>query len=252
MAVRAGDARPRPDHPHQRRAAAVELPAVAVGLLRARLPRRAVARLQPPRRSRSRWPSTRPAGGASVAGEAPLMARERRTTTPRTAAAGPGRAGREPPRPAPSAGASAPRAPGASAAAAAALGPLRARARRDPGDRRRAVPRARRRARVHGRPVRARRDLHARAVRDVPARPSRSPRRLHRARGAAAGRAVRRPVPGAARRRAGAADAVRADAGLAASERRRHGADAARDLLDRLRASRTRCCCAACPTAKRS
>jgi hypothetical protein len=44
-ALRARDARPRPDHPHQRRAAALQLPALAVGLLGARLPRRAVARL---------------------------------------------------------------------------------------------------------------------------------------------------------------------------------------------------------------
>ncbi len=44
-AVRAGDARPGPDHPHQRRAAAVQLPAVAVRLLGAGLPRRAVAGL---------------------------------------------------------------------------------------------------------------------------------------------------------------------------------------------------------------
>ena len=45
LPVRAGDARPGPDHPHQRRAAAVQLPALAVGLLGAGLPRRAVAGL---------------------------------------------------------------------------------------------------------------------------------------------------------------------------------------------------------------
>ena len=44
-ALRARDARSRPRDPHQRRAAPVELPALAVRLLRARLPRRAVARL---------------------------------------------------------------------------------------------------------------------------------------------------------------------------------------------------------------
>ena len=43
--VRARHARPRPDHPHQRRAADLELPAVAVGVLGARVPRRAVAGL---------------------------------------------------------------------------------------------------------------------------------------------------------------------------------------------------------------
>ena len=45
--VRARDARPRPPDPHQRRAADLELPALAVRLLGARLPRRALARLQP-------------------------------------------------------------------------------------------------------------------------------------------------------------------------------------------------------------
>ena len=45
--LRAGDARPRPPDPDQRRAAGLQLPAVAVRLLRARLPRRAVARLHP-------------------------------------------------------------------------------------------------------------------------------------------------------------------------------------------------------------
>ena len=44
-ALRARDARPGPHHPHERRAAAVELPAVAVRLLGARVPRRAVAGL---------------------------------------------------------------------------------------------------------------------------------------------------------------------------------------------------------------
>ena len=45
--LRARDARPRPPDPHQRRAADLELPALAVRLLRARLPRRALARLRP-------------------------------------------------------------------------------------------------------------------------------------------------------------------------------------------------------------
>src|SRR6185295_164023 len=44
-AVRAGHARPGPDHPHERRAAAVQLPAVAVRVLGAALHRGAVARL---------------------------------------------------------------------------------------------------------------------------------------------------------------------------------------------------------------
>ncbi|CAA9464419.1 MAG: Undecaprenyl diphosphate synthase, partial [uncultured Solirubrobacteraceae bacterium] len=43
--VRAGDARSRSPDPHQRRAAPLELPALAVGLQRARLHRRAVAGL---------------------------------------------------------------------------------------------------------------------------------------------------------------------------------------------------------------
>src|SRR6185295_3786738 len=44
-ALRTRDARPRRHHPHERRAADVELPAVAVGVLGARVPRRAVAGL---------------------------------------------------------------------------------------------------------------------------------------------------------------------------------------------------------------
>ena len=45
--LRARDERPRPADPDQRRAAAVQLPALAVRLLGARLSRRAVARLRP-------------------------------------------------------------------------------------------------------------------------------------------------------------------------------------------------------------
>src|SRR5271167_1596606 len=45
MPVRAGDARPRPDHSHERRATSVQLPALAVGLFRAGVPRGAVAGL---------------------------------------------------------------------------------------------------------------------------------------------------------------------------------------------------------------
>ena len=46
-ALRARDARPRPPDPDQRRAADLELPALAVRLLGARLQRRALARLRP-------------------------------------------------------------------------------------------------------------------------------------------------------------------------------------------------------------
>ena len=114
---------------------------------------------------------------------------------------------------------------------------LNARAdRRRAGDRRRAVPRDRGRAGVRARAVRARLHLHARAVRDVRPRAPGPSGRLHRARRPAGGGAVRRPVPGPARRGRGAADAVRADAAAAAAERRGDGGDAARDLLDRLRA----------------
>ena len=45
--LRARDERPRPPDPHQRRAADLELPALAVRLLGARLQRRALARLRP-------------------------------------------------------------------------------------------------------------------------------------------------------------------------------------------------------------
>ena len=45
--LRARDARPRPADPHQRRAAGLQLPALAVRLLGDGLPRRALARLRP-------------------------------------------------------------------------------------------------------------------------------------------------------------------------------------------------------------
>ena len=49
LPLRARDARPRPADPDQRRAAALQLPALAVRLLGAGLPRRALARLRPRR-----------------------------------------------------------------------------------------------------------------------------------------------------------------------------------------------------------
>ena len=65
--LRARDARPRPPDPDQRRAAALQLPALAVRLLRAGLPRRALARLRPRARSRTACASTRRGSGASGA-----------------------------------------------------------------------------------------------------------------------------------------------------------------------------------------
>ena len=102
--VRARDARPRPDHPHERRAAAVELPAVAVGLLRAGLPRRAVAGLHARGARASRSPSSPSAAGASAGGDAALMASTRARTpasarrTPPLARAPPAAARAEAPR----------------------------------------------------------------------------------------------------------------------------------------------------------
>ena len=105
--LRARDARPRPDHPHERRAAHVQLPALAGRLRRARVPRRAVARLLAATRSRRASQRVRaPPRAASGAG-------------PRERAAG-----------APSA-----QPHGRGGPAQPALGPRRARARRDPGDR---------------------------------------------------------------------------------------------------------------------
>ena len=66
--LRAGDARPRPADPHQRRAADLQLPALAVRLLGVRLPRRALAGLQPRGLPRPRSTSTRSASGASGRG----------------------------------------------------------------------------------------------------------------------------------------------------------------------------------------
>ena len=72
--VRARHARPGPDHPHERRAADLELPAVAGGLLGARVSRRAVARFLVARRSSRASRSSRLAGagsgGADAAGHA--------------------------------------------------------------------------------------------------------------------------------------------------------------------------------------
>ena len=68
------------------------------------------------------------------------------------------------------------------------------------------------------------------------ARAPRAPGGLPRARGAARGGAVRRPVPDPARRRRGAAGAVRVHAAAAQAERGRDGGHAAGHLLDRLRA----------------
>src|SRR6185436_17754473 len=71
--LRARDARPGPDHPHERRAAALELPALAVGLLRAALHRRPLAGL------RTRGLRVRPRGvrRAPPALRRPLMGRSR-------------------------------------------------------------------------------------------------------------------------------------------------------------------------------
>ncbi len=101
-ALRAGDARPRPDDPHQRRAAALQLPALAVGLLRAGVPRRALARLRP-RGVRGLAGRVRraPHGASAAADGRPLRpsrrreprsrrqaARRRRRNTARTSARG--------------------------------------------------------------------------------------------------------------------------------------------------------------------
>ena len=64
----ARDARPRPGDPLQRRAAHQQLPAVAVGLRRVRLPGHPLARLRPPRAGRLR--GRLPAPGASLRGSA--------------------------------------------------------------------------------------------------------------------------------------------------------------------------------------
>ena len=70
--LRARDARPRPPDPHQRRAADLQLPALAVRLLGARLPRRALAGLRP--RGASRQSLARVRGApAALRGEG-LMA----------------------------------------------------------------------------------------------------------------------------------------------------------------------------------
>ena len=92
--VRARDARPGPDHPHQRRAADLELPAVAVGVLGARVPRRAVAGLLARGVRAERSTSSPRAGAASAAAD--VDGRRQRRCRPGAPAVAP--ASREPPR----------------------------------------------------------------------------------------------------------------------------------------------------------
>ena len=90
-AVHRRHAGPRPDHPHLRRAAAVELPALAGGLRRVRVPGRALARLR--RRSPRRGHSRIRAGGSGAT--APAQAEpSRRRGAPAVPLAGPAQAGR--------------------------------------------------------------------------------------------------------------------------------------------------------------
>ena len=140
--LRARDARSGPDHPHERRAAALQLPAVAVGVLRAASSATSCGPTSRARPSRRRWRSTRRAGAAS-AGADGLRARRRAPTR---------------------------RAP--SARAAHEGSDLGARvARRDPGDRAsRSFIVARGRLDLRRRRRRARPDLPARAVPHVRAR----------------------------------------------------------------------------------
>ena len=88
--LRARDARPRPDHPHERRAAALELPDVAVRLLASCTSPRCCGRTSRAPTSRPRWPSSTPASAASGAadGEPPPAAR----AVARSARLGPRRA----------------------------------------------------------------------------------------------------------------------------------------------------------------
>ena len=67
-------ARARPAHPHRRRPAREQLPAVAERLRRALLLRPLLARLRPGTPSTRRWPSTRAAPAASVASPGPACA----------------------------------------------------------------------------------------------------------------------------------------------------------------------------------
>ena len=74
-ALRARAARARPPDPHLRRAADLELPALAARLRRARLHRHALARLRRGRPRGTRSPSTRAGAGGSAAGDAPFVSR---------------------------------------------------------------------------------------------------------------------------------------------------------------------------------
>ena len=71
-------ARPRPADPHLRRAADLELPALAARVRGVRLRRHALARLRRGRAARRRWPRTRAGSGGSAADELVLVADPRR------------------------------------------------------------------------------------------------------------------------------------------------------------------------------
>ena len=78
-ALRAGDARPGPAHPHERRAAHLELPAVAVARTPSSCSATSCGRTSPARRSRRRSTSSRRASAASAAADG----RARPTPPPR-------------------------------------------------------------------------------------------------------------------------------------------------------------------------
>ena len=84
--LRARDARPRPDHPHQRRAAAVQLPAVAVAPTPSSCSATSCGPTSTARRSRLRWPSTQPRSGASAAADGHRVPAATGAARPRRAA----------------------------------------------------------------------------------------------------------------------------------------------------------------------
>ncbi len=85
--LRARDARPRPTDPHQWRAADLQLPALAVRLLGARVQRRALARLRPRRVRGGARRVREPRGGASGAADGGLASRSTPSSTSTTRAA---------------------------------------------------------------------------------------------------------------------------------------------------------------------
>ena len=190
--LRARDARPRPPDPDQRRAADLELPALAVRLLGARLLATRCGPTSTARRSRPRWASTRTADAGS---EGARRWRDRVHSIPRSTSitrGAPGRSRRR--RCAAERGRRTRRAPAAQAAPPA-LRDARPDRLGAPVDRDRGHDRDHRRRAVRSGDDRLRLRRHPRVLPDDPRRPPVPAHSVRGRRGAGRRRLLRRPVP---------------------------------------------------------